>query len=201
MPLIFGKKFMQEIWKPVVGYEGFYEVSNMGAVKGLRRNFLCGPDHKCWKITNEALLTIAVGSRGYSRVKLRKHGKGVDPSVHRLVALAFIPNPENKPAVNHKNGIKTDNRVENLEWMTQSENRMHAVHVLGKKPPKAPINYGKDHQNSKPLYQYTLDRKLVKVWECTDMAIKAGYAWSSIRRILKGWRTEHKGYFWSRTKL
>ena len=72
--------------------------------------------------------------RGYYEVGLRKNGIKKYYLVHRLVAQEFIPNPENKPQINHKNGIKTDNFIENLEWVTNSENILHAYRVLGRKP-------------------------------------------------------------------
>ena len=70
--------------------------------------------------------------KGYHRVHLRRDGKGHSVAVHRLVAKEFVDNPENKPQVNHKNGVKNDNRAENLEWCTGSENQLHRAHVLKK---------------------------------------------------------------------
>ena len=107
---------MSEIWKDVAGYEGYYRVSNYGRVKSLKS-----------KTKNaDNVLSAARGTGGYLFVTLRKSGNQKHFDIHRLVANAFIPNPENFPQVNHKNGIKGDNLTNNLEWVTQSGNIKHA---------------------------------------------------------------------------
>ena len=108
---------MLEKWRPVVGYEGLYEVSNLGRVKSLPRKGTKGG----------ILIPSYSNSKHYAHVPLTKNMKHKTASLHRIVAMAWIPNPENKPQVNHKNGIKSDNRVENLEWMTNLENMRHAI--------------------------------------------------------------------------
>ena len=102
-----------EIWKDIEGYEG-YQVSNTGKVKSTRKKF--------GKQEQETILKAKVIWTGYQRIGLVKDKKCRQFYIHRLVAQAFIPNPENKPIINHKNGDRTDNRVENLEWCTHAEN-------------------------------------------------------------------------------
>lgn len=113
---------MSEIWKPVPGFE-WYEVSNVGNVRSIDREFVNQIGRKCFLKGSPIKPTIA---KGYARVGIRKDAVKKMFSVHRLVALAFIPNPNNYESVNHINGDKLDNRVDNLEWCTLTQNIKHA---------------------------------------------------------------------------
>lgn len=116
-----------EIWKPVFGYEGLYDVSNTGLIKRLKRSVKQRNMYvEITRVHPELILSPYVDKDGYLATNLRKNTKRKAMKVHRAVALAFIPNPDNKEQVNHINLIKDDNRVENLEWATQSENHIHA---------------------------------------------------------------------------
>ncbi len=118
-------KKIEEIWKDieVEGIpKGVYQISNIGRVKSLARTI----QRKRGKTRLPEKIMKNIKGNGYYRLTLQHEGHISPYSVHRLVAEAFIPNPENKPCVNHKNAIKTDNRISNLEWCTYSENNTHA---------------------------------------------------------------------------
>jgi hypothetical protein len=106
------EKKMSNVWKPIVGYEGLYEVAPCGAIRNARTLRWLSPQEK---------------DDGYMSVKLFRDGVGRNKTVHRIVAEAFLPNPESKPQVNHKDLNKKNNDVSNLEWVTQAENQSHAI--------------------------------------------------------------------------
>ena len=113
-----------EVWKDVVNYEHIYMVSSLGNVKRKERTIIVNGVSKKLK---EKTTKTHYDDRGYKKIVLHINKKSFKTGVHRLVAMAFIPNLENKPQVNHINGIKHDNRIENLEWVTNQENNLHAV--------------------------------------------------------------------------
>ena len=115
-----------ETWAKVKDFEDCYEISSLGNLRSINREVKHYVDG--FKRTYKgSIKKTRLNSKGYVRANLKKDGKRYDFTIHRLVAIAFIPNPLNKPQVNHINGVKTDNRVENLEWCTNSENIIHSV--------------------------------------------------------------------------
>lgn len=192
---------MEEIWKPIIGYEGLYEVSNLGRIKSLKRTVKHprGGD----KVIKERILKGNCNSGGYIIIKLNKNGNKKSFAVHSLVAIAFIPNPENKPCVDHINTIKTDNRVENLRWVTQKENVNNPLSIEHKseafKGENNP-NYekrGKDNSCSKKIVQLDLQGDLIKIWDSMHEARREGhFNVSNISNCCKGNRKTHKGFKW-----
>ena len=131
---------MKEKWMPIKNYEGFYEVSDKGRVRSLDR-YVNGK-HKNKAFRKGRVLKLEKVQAGYYRVELQKNGFKERLFVHRLVADSFIPNPHNKPQVNHINSMRDDNIVYNLEWVTPKENIIHGVEYGN-------IKYGEKHHLAK----------------------------------------------------
>lgn len=161
---------MAEVWKWVTGYEGLYKVSNKGRVKGIR--------------SGKVLSSKRYNHDGYVQAALRKDGKAREFMVHRLVAKEFIPEPDcdTKTTINHKNGIKDDNRAENLEWMSMSEQMQHAYDKGLKKPRRGCVALtDEEMEEVKRLYKrYKHGRGSVALAE------KFGVESTTILRVVNG---------------
>jgi hypothetical protein len=171
-------KEKQEIWKSTA-YNDNYEVSSLGKIRRSKpgKGAIVG--------------TIIKGDKnfkGYYRVQFTVDGKSKNIFVHRLVAIAFIPNPENFPEVNHLNGIKTDNRIENLEWSTTSENCKHAHKTGLRKAQQGENHFRTKFTKSQILEIIKLDKS---GWMRKDIAEKYKVANSTISSILNGHNWNH----------
>ena len=116
---------MNEIWKPIKGYEGYYEASNLGNIRSVDRVILSTAnilhtEHK--QLRRGRVLKQGNGRKGYKIVVLQRDGQKRTMYTHRIIAMTFVENPYNKPCIDHINGVCTDNRAENLRWCTQKEN-------------------------------------------------------------------------------
>jgi hypothetical protein len=172
---VYRKAVNMEVWKDVVGFEGKYQVSNLGNVKSMDYG----------RTKQERLLKPATTDYGYLRCGLRKDGHTKMMHTHRLVAEAFIPNPDNKRDVNHINGVKTDNRVENLEWCTEQENNVHALKMGIRKP------------YTIKLLQYDMQGAIIREWNSSAEAERStGISQGNIRNCCHGKRPSAGGYIW-----
>lgn len=182
-----------EEWRTIKDFEN-YEISNMGRVrslphvvtqKGSNGKMVCHPyDGRVMKPTI---------TKGYYKIGLPKDGKYYNKQIHRLVAEAFIPNPDNLPVVNHKDENPLNNTVENLEWCTVQYNSTYGT--VRERLKEKLINNPK---KSKPVGQYTLDGELVKVWPSTKEAGRNGYNQAAVNYccLNKPKYNTHKGYRW-----
>lgn len=184
-----------EIWKDINGYEGYYQISNKGNVRSIDR--FDGVHDRTGTVIKPNLKT-----NGYLQVGLRKHNKRKWIGVHRLVAIHFIDNPENKPQVNHIDGNKQNNTVENLEWVTQEENQQHATRTGLRKNVRRGKNhpcYGKFGANShsaKPVVRVDPKTGETKLYKAKILAGDDGFDVTSISKCCHGKLKTHKGYEW-----
>ncbi len=198
-----------EIWKDIDGYEG-YQVSNLGRVRSLDR--IDNNNHPL----NGVILKPYISNSGYLLVGLYKQQRCYKKLVHRLVAEAFIPNPDNKPEIDHINTIKTDNTVflnedgsinyekTNLRWTTRKENINNPLtktkmQINARKPSKG--KYGKKHHRSKPIIQYDKDGNFIREWDCAnDVERVLGISNKHIGSVCLGKRKSCGGYIWKYKK-
>lgn len=183
-----------EIWVDIQGYENKYQISNKGRVKSL---YLI---NRQTKISREKMLSYGYNLQGYPFVRLSKDGKSSkNLYIHKLVAKHFIPNPNNYPVVNHKNGIKTDNRVDNLEWCTQKYNIQQSF-KNGQQKPTWLGKTGIDCPLSIKVNQYDINNNFIKQWNSLrDVQRELNIFAISISRCCKGNQKTAGGYIWRYT--
>lgn len=197
---------MKEIWKDLVfkeneiihDYKGIYIISNMGNIKRLEK---INKDKRSKEKIKEHYI-YGTNDKNYRIVKLYKNGKYERKLIHRLVAFVFIPNPQKKPYINHKNGKRDDNRVSNLEWCTQLENNQHAwkTGLINK---EKMTKIGKKYielncrNNKKPVFQMTKDGKIINKFNSIVEAEKeTNVSNKHISAVCKGKRKTTGGYVW-----
>lgn len=169
---------MEEIWKDIAKYESLYQISNLGNIKNV--------------ITNKMIKQRNI--KGYKVVTLIKSTRK-DFKVHRLVAEAFISNPENKPQVNHINGIKSDNRVNNLEWCTAKENIQHATRNGLNKQSLEKLRQTRERQKRK-IVQYDLKGNFIKEFNYMGEVELFGFCKSQVWAVCNRKRKTSYGYIW-----
>jgi hypothetical protein len=176
-PFVFIMQTQEEIWKDVVGYEGLYQVSNLGRV----RSFGFDKWHK-----GKIIKGCFDGKKKYLFVSLHKEGKSKGFNIHRLVATAFIPNPNNLPQVNHKDENKENNCVENLEWCTSIYNTTYNN-----------VAYKKADVLRKKVSQYLPDGTWIATYSSEmEAARQTGFAASHISAVCRGQQSFAYGYIW-----
>lgn len=157
-------------------------------------SLLLTKDGRAWSKWFNRERKLSIGNHGYYVVSI----KGRPELLHRLIAETFISNPDSKPCINHKNGVKTDNRIENLEWVTYSENSKHSYSVLGRKSAKGMLGIkGALNKRSIPIKQLSLEGELIREWSCANEASSnLSINNSDIRQCCRGKLKSAGGFLW-----
>ena len=190
----------KEKWVPLKGWENNYLISSNGRIISLERKSKHSRHIGVYCLRKKRKLSFSILNNGYNMAALTINGVVVRKSLHRLVAINFIPNPENKPCVNHKNGVKTDNRVSNLEWATHKENSQHSYRTGLQKPSfgmKGKV--GNKNKMSKKVSQLDIKTgKVIKTWDSLHCVTRAkGWAYANIGACALNTRPTAYGYKWA----
>lgn len=182
--------YKDEVWRPVVGYEGYYEVSSYGRVKRCAKDIQYYMRGKLiTRKGREKILSPGIKDTGYYNVSLFVDNIGKTHKVHRLVAEAFIPNPDNKPFIDHIDANRLNNRVENLRWVTPTEN--NANPIFRERQSRCKDKYKKD------IIQYDKFGNIIKIWKgLRTVARELGIHHVLIRDCCKGKIKMAGGYIW-----
>ena len=186
---------MEEIWKDIKNYEGYYQISNYGNVRSLDRIDELGRLIKGREKVKQKQHYNK--DNCYLNIILYKNGQKQRFYIHRLVAEAFIPNPENKPQVNHNDRNKKNNKIDNLEWVTISENIKYSYNFDDRKKSTGCHKIGKENIMSKKVKQYDLEGNFIKKWESARQAsIQTNIDYSTIKQVCRGKGKKAGGYIW-----
>lgn len=178
------------MWKDIVGYENHYQVNELGQIRTLKNSSI--------RKAGTILKPQTSKKNGYVYQMLYNEGKQKLLRLHRVVATAFLPNPDNLPQVNHKNGDKTDNRVENLEWCTQEENMLHAFRTGLEKPSDKQKRAIAETNKAKRKAVIFKSEKYSQIFESVSKASEVtGLSTTTISRYCRGLRVENNNNEWS----
>ena len=179
----------KEFWKNIKDYENLYQGSNLGRVRSFDR--WVKSKNGSLRFCKGRILKPGTNKDGYLQVDLWKNNKRKNFLVHRLVAQAFLDNPNNLPEVNHKDENKLNNSVENLEWCDRKYNCNYGTRNERQK--KKQLN---DIKKSKPVLQYDLEGNFIREWESTMECGRNGYNQGHVAECCQGKRKTHKGFIW-----
>lgn len=180
-----------EVWKDIAGFEGIYQVSNMGNVRSVDRYVECADSIRHYK---GRLMKLDKKKNGYLQVMLRRRDIAKQVLVHRLVAEAFIPNTGNLPTVNHKDENKENNRADNLEWCTMEYNNLYGE---GHKTRCVNARNGAIKKQARPVIQYSLDGKFIaEYFSAMEAGRQTGCRQSGISECCNGKQKTAFGYIW-----
>lgn len=198
---------MEEIWRDIRGFEGLYQVSNLGNVKSAQRVYYSGKRHSIIKQNPGAIRQPSIDKNGYRVLTLRCEGKMFYKRIARLVADAFIPNPDDKPCVDHIDTIKTNDMANNLRWVSYSENMMNeltSIHRSNCQTGSLNHQYGKTldkNKRSKSVIQMDINGCFIRKWiSAVEINKSTGFLRQAISACCLGKRKTAYNYKWEYDK-